>query len=354
MIGFASVLLDSFGIIQKHIDLCYPKFKRYRMKITLGTYTKRISQGIYTIELDPDLKRLHSLRLAIQVSTPTYLSVEQEKTFSVAYDQEGGIIFFREGQEVDRHLDEAVAPCYVSLHTDGNTLFTANYHGGNVDIYAINKNKIRHIQRFQYPSGSHAHSIDYVSMFDEVIVCDLGMDKVHAYIRKDQSYVLKYTYEVTQGKGPRHFVVHPRLPILYVLTELSSEVLVLNHEDSGLRLIQSILTLPEGEDDIKWASAIRISKDGLFLYTGQRGHDSISVFRIDEKGKLKRIQTIPSFGNHPRDFALSPDNRFLVCANLDSDNLTLYERNSETGLLTVVQKDVYAPEVVCVVFNDDI
>ncbi len=324
------------------------------MKITLGTYTKRISQGIYTIELDPDQKRLHDLRLAIQVSTPTYLSVEQEKTFSVAFDQKGGIIFFREGNEVDRHLDEAVAPCYVSLHPNGNTLFTANYHGGNVDIYVIEKNKIQHFQRFQYPLGSHAHSIDYVSLFDEVIVCDLGLDKVHAYVQKEQRYVLKYTYEVTQGKGPRHFVVHPRLPILYVLTELSSEVLVLHHEESGLRLIQSIVTLPEGEDDIKWASAIRISKDGRFLYTGQRGHDSISVFRIDENGELKRIQTIPSFGKHPRDFALSPDHRFLVCANLDSDNLTLYERDGETGLLTLVQEDVYAPEAVCIVFNDDI
>jgi len=163
---------------------------------------------------------------------------------------------------------------------------------------------------------------------------------------------LKYSYEVTQGKGPRHFVAHPRLLILYVLTELSSEVLVLHHEDSGLRSIQSILTLPEGEDDIKWASAIRISKDGMFLFTGQRGHDSISVFKIDEKGKLERIQTIPTFGKHPRDFALSPDNRFLVCANLDSDNLTLYERNGETGLLTMVQKDVFAPETVCVVFEE--
>ena len=324
------------------------------MKITLGTYTKRISQGIYTIELDPDLKRLHDLRLAIQVSTPTYLAVEQEKTFSVAFDHQGGIIFFRDGHEVDRHLDEAVPPCYISLHPNENTLFTANYHGGNVDIYSIEINKVQHMQRIQYPIGSHAHSIDYVSMFDEVIVCDLGLDKVHVYILENQKYVLKYTYEVTQGKGPRHFVVHPKLPILYVLTELSSEVLVLHHEDSGLRFIESILTLPEGEDDIKWASAIRISRDGMFLYTGQRGHDSISVFKIDEKGMLVRIQTISSFGKHPRDFALSPDNRFLVCANLDSDNLTLYERNGETGMLTLVQKDVYAPETVCVAFHDDI
>ena len=31
------------------------------------------------------------------------------------------------------------------------------------------------------------------------------------------------------------------------------------------------------------------------------------------------------------------------------DNLTLYERNIETGTLTLCQKDFFAPEVVCVI-----
>ncbi|MDN3194045.1 beta-propeller fold lactonase family protein, partial [Enterococcus faecalis] len=47
---------------------------------------------------------------------------------------------------------------------------------------------------------------------------------------------------------------------------------------------------------------------------------------------------------------LDPSEDFIVVANQDSDNLTLYRRNQETGLLEMIQKDVAVPECVCVLF----
>ncbi|CRH21150.1 hypothetical protein BN1423_1390005 [Carnobacterium maltaromaticum] len=38
----------------------------------------------------------------------------------------------------------------------------------------------------------------------------------------------------------------------------------------------------------------------------------------------------------------------MIVAHQDSDNLTLFSRDRETGLLNMIQKDVYAPECVCV------
>ena len=63
------------------------------------------------------------------------------------------------------------------------------------------------------------------------------------------------------------------------------------------------------------------------------------------------IQSISTEGDFPRDFALSPDNDYVVAANQNSDNLTLYRRDSQTGLLSMIQKDVFAPEAVCVYFD---
>jgi len=48
---------------------------------------------------------------------------------------------------------------------------------------------------------------------------------------------------------------------------------------------------------------------------------------------------------------LSPDGAYVVAANQNSDNLTLYRRDKENGLLTMIQKDVFAPEAVCVYFG---
>ena len=69
----------------------------------------------------------------------------------------------------------------------------------------------------------------------------------------------------------------------------------------------------------------------------------------EETGSLTFVADYETFGIVPRDFHLSKDERFVVIGHQESDNLTLYERDSETGTLTLCQKDFFAPEVVCVI-----
>lgn len=115
---------------------------------------------------------------------------------------------------------------------------------------------------------------------------------------------------------------------------------------------KKVSTLPKDFDGENGGAAIRISNDGRYLYASNRGHNSIAAFAVAEDGlSIDSIQIISTEGDFPRDFALSPDNNYLVAANQNSDNLTLYRRDSETGLLTMIQKDVFAPEAVCVYFD---
>lgn len=44
-------------------------------------------------------------------------------------------------------------------------------------------------------------------------------------------------------------------------------------------------------------------------------------------------------------------NKTLVVGNQTTNNLSLFERNSNDGKLELIQKDVAAPEVVCVHFK---
>jgi 6-phosphogluconolactonase len=63
------------------------------------------------------------------------------------------------------------------------------------------------------------------------------------------------------------------------------------------------------------------------------------------------IQNVPSEGVQPRDFNLSSDDDYLVVGNMESNSLALFNRNKETGKLTLVQKDVYIPEPTCIWFD---
>lgn len=322
------------------------------MKLTLGTYTKRISKGIYQIDLNTDSKSLENLTLLTEIQNATYIDIKGNRLFAIVKDGGSGLRMYENGNMVSQVSHEETPPCFVSSVSAKEIVFSANYHGGHVDLYSTLDHQLKHLQRIRYPEGSHAHCIVYIPRFDEVVVCDLGLDKVLTYSIIDLQLVLKHTFFALPKQGPRHFIVHPTQPIFYVITELSSEVLVLKRHDDSFELIQTIGTLPEGEDKIKSGAAIRISKDGKFLYVSNRGHDSITAFSVQVDGKLKTIQNIPTYGKHPRDFDLSSDERFLVVANLMSDNLTLFERDEEKGTLKLLQKDVFAPETSCVHFND--
>ncbi|KAB5904603.1 lactonase family protein, partial [Bifidobacterium adolescentis] len=131
-------------------------------------------------------------------------------------------------------------------------------------------------------------------------------------------------------------------------------VLSYNKSQGSFEEKQKISTLPADFQGENGGAAIRISDDGRFVYASNRGHNSIAVFAVSEKEQLLEcIQIISTEGDFPRDFALDPTNDYVLCANQNTDNLTLFARNKETGLLELRQKDIYAPECVCVYFEKE-
>lgn len=52
----------------------------------------------------------------------------------------------------------------------------------------------------------------------------------------------------------------------------------------------------------------------------------------------------------PRDFDLNYTGEILVATNENSNNVTVFGVNKETGALTLLQKDVKVPEPVCIKF----
>ena len=51
-------------------------------KIILGTYTRRISQGIYQIELDTATETLNNLQLVTEETSPTYFAKAKRAFFT--------------------------------------------------------------------------------------------------------------------------------------------------------------------------------------------------------------------------------------------------------------------------------
>ena len=338
-------------------------------QILLGTYTRRASQGIYKIALDTTQGRLTEATLLLEDTIPTYLALSQKgELFSVtSVDGEGGTAAYQPEMDhfnlLNKVTEEGAPPCYVAVDENRQLVYAANYHQGIVHVYRIledgsleDADKVIHTE----PTGPHENQnnahVHYTDLTPDqrLVVCDLGTDRVYTYNVSLDGKLSEIAQFVTEpGTGPRHLVFHPTKSLAYLFGELDSTVSVLSYDetDGSFTELQKVSTLPADYDAFNGGAAIRISSDGRFLYASNRGHNSIAVYAVSENGEaIERIQLISTEGDIPRDFDLDPSEDFIVVANQDSDNLTLYRRNQETGLLEMIQKDVAVPECVCVLF----
>ncbi len=136
---------------------------------------------------------------------------------------------------------------------------------------------------------------------------------------------------------------------MYVIHELTGELGVLSYEDGRLSHLATRSLLQEGFEGEVGAAEVRISSDGNFVYASNRGDaNDITVFEVDqETGDLSLIQNVSTKGLTPRNFAVTPDGRYLICGNQGSNELKAFARDHETGHLTetdfslAVKKPVY-------------
>lgn len=332
--------------------------------IYFGTYTKKESKGIYKAQFDPETGSLSDLELVAAEPNPTFIAFsEKGNLYSVgAQDGKGGIASFTADFQPLNHVVEEGAPlCYVSVDDKRQLVYGANYHKGQVLVYKIEGDgQLSLIDQdthggkgpHENQARPHVHFAD-LTPDQYLITCDLGTDSLHTYEVSDQGKLtLLHHYKTAPGAGPRHLVFHPHHKIAYLINELNATIDVLFYDGMGeFEHFQTVSTLPEDYDGQKWASAIKLSADGKFLYASNRAHNSIVVFEVIADGSLKLIEIVPTDGLNPRDFTLSPDQHYLIAAHQDSPNATVFKRDPATGRLSSLSHDFYVPEAVCTIFH---
>ncbi|SJZ36926.1 6-phosphogluconolactonase [Pilibacter termitis] len=335
-------------------------------KILFGGYTKRVSEGMYSLDLNKETKQLENLTLIAKEPNPTYLVVDKSQhLYSVgAVEELGGVAAFSfENNQATllNHVVSTGAPlCYVGVDEVRNLVYGANYHLGEVRVYKRLANGSLELADTAKHTGSGPHKnqtsphVHYTDLTPDnrLVACDLGTDGVYLYdVSEEGKLSLVSTYQANAGAGSRHITFHPNGRIAYLFGELNStiEVLAYDKEKAEFSLLQVISTLPEDFSGESAGAAVRLSADGKYLYASNRGHNSIVVYKVSENGEeLTTIQWASTHGDFPRDFNFSQDEDFLIVANQDSDNVTLFARNKENGELVVVQKNVFLPEGTCV------
>ncbi|CAF1056704.1 unnamed protein product [Rotaria sordida] len=331
------------------------------------------SKGIYAFALDEVKSTLIPLGLSAVTTNPSYILIHpsHKYLYSVNEQDAGTVTAFKIDSTQPGHLtlinqqsSRGSGPCYLSTNQVGEYLFVANYNNGTVAVLPIDTNtgNIKSFTGFDQQTGSsidpirqtsaHAHCILLDKKEQYALSADLGSDEIYHYkfFSNNGSLLRTSTTKAARfGDGPRHIIFDSNQKFVYVMNELKSTITVYNYFPT-MQSIQIISTLPQDFTlPNTGAEIIFHPKLEQYLYASNRGHDSIAVFLVDiNAGHLSLIQHMNVQGRTPRNFNISPDGKFLIVANQDSNNLVLFTIDQTTGKLIPTGSTVSISKPTCV------
>ncbi|HXU18178.1 MAG TPA: lactonase family protein [Terriglobales bacterium] len=357
----------------------------------VGTYTTGDSKGIYAYRYSAGTGELEPLGLAAATENPSFLTSDKANEHLFAVNEtgnyqgqsSGGVSAFSMDRKTSKltQLNQVASrgadPCYISFDRSGKYLLIANYTGGTVSVLPVLPNgRLQEAVSVQKNAGAlgpnkerqdapHAHWIEASARNQFVYVADLGLDEVLIYKFDGRKGILSrdqpasknkapsafFSANLAAGTGPRHVAFSSDGNFMYVLGEMDATVTVFANDKETFRSIQKISSLPPDFSGENTAAEIAVHPSGKFVYTSNRGADSIAEFSVDSaSGKLTLVGNVPSFGKSPRHFTIDPTGTRLLVANQDTGNIVEYSIDSSTGKLTRVGKMVSVPSPVCLIF----
>ncbi len=348
----------------------------------VGTYTKKDSKGIYSWRFSSQDGTLKPLGLAAETENPSFLAIHPKAWFlyavnetgnfqgkptgsvsAFAIDQKTGALAF-----INKVASGGADPCDIVVDHTGHTAAVANYSGGSFALFPIKPTgdlgEASQVEKITgkgpnkaRQEGPHTHSANISRDNKALIVTDLGTDKVLAYhFSAEKSTVEPASppfVKVPDGAGPRHSVFSRDSRFLYVLSEMGSSVTTFKFDAQTTKLerLTTLSALPASYKGPNDAAEIAIDHENKFLYTTNRGHDSLAVFAVNAStGGLKLVEHVPTGGQHPRHFTIDPSGNWMLIANMNSDNIVVFSRDKKTGIPKPTGLSVFTGSPVCLKF----
>ena len=347
--------------------------------LIIGSYTNDTSDGIYVYKFNT-LTGDNSFVSSVKTPNPSFLTVSPDHRFvysvnenadstrftvsghvaSFSFDKVTGKLKF-----INRQESGGKHPCYVTVDKTGKWVIAGNYSSGSLAVLPVRSNGEidTAIQIIEHEGSGvvadrqeapHVHATFLHPNNKVLYVPDLGIDKVMIYnfdVKKGKLKEFDPPFVMTEpGTGPRHIDIHPNGKFAYLVEELTGAVSAYKIEKDGyLSLIQNISALPRDFTGDVGSADIHVSPDGKFLYCSNRGEsNTLGIFSIDQStGELVWIDHQSTLGKTPCNFSFDPTGNFLLVANQNSNEIVIFKRDKQTGLLTDTGKRINVFKPVC-------
>lgn len=347
--------------------------KAQEVPMFVGTYTHTGSQGVYLYMFDESTADA-TMYSVTSSSNPSFLARSSDGKMLYAVNQnrdssatlssfsfDGDALSF-----IDAIPTGGTSPCHVAVSTRYPLAVTADYDQGTLSVYRLGADGML-LERVQTlteegrgpdstrQEHSHVHSAFFSPDEQQVFVQNLGTDKVTIYnvYEWNGHYRLIKDREIATpaGGGPRHLVFDEAGQNFYLLLEMAGQIAHYQLHGEDWQLLDTVSINADDFIGENRAAEIKRSADGKFIYASNRGDaNSIALFSVGQQGRLTRKAVYPTGGEGPRNFNLSPDGKFVLVAHEESNNITIFHRDEESGELSLTDKQIDVASPVCILF----
>jgi len=354
-----------------------------KLAFYVGTATSEDAGGIFLGQIDLETGVVEQPTLATAASRTTFIWLHPTENvlYSVAevrgdagekmpaiaawkIDADGKLT------KINHQFAEGAGPCFVTVRSDGKYAAVANYGSGSIAIYPLRDDgsiepasgKVQHAGSgpdTARQAAPHAHSVRFDPSGQRLLAADLGTDDIFIFdIQPDGSLKPADVPSLKNppGSGPRHFAFSPDNRFVLSLGELSGTISIFSYHPIRSKPLSTVSTVAADlpDDANRWCAEILFHPSLPVVYCSNRGPQEIAVFDFEAKsGGLTRRGAVDCGGKTPRNFRLTPDGRYLLVANQDSDNIAVFKVDAKTGDLTLTDQQISVPKPMSIKFVGD-
>lgn len=283
----------------------------------------------------------HIQSQAVPDADPAFLAFSKDGTRLYAADESwdgpGGLAAFEIKDNLGRlnplNTRSSDSPVHLTVDPSGRWLLAVSYTTGQLMSFPLDADGKVGPEASRVYAGQKAHQV-VIMPSGRVLVPCLGSQGIAQFNFHEGSFTpADVPFIEVSGDGPRHLATHPFQPWVYLVNEHSSTIQAFAISDESV--------IPLGEEwpttSLKQgntAAEVQVHPSGRFVYSSNRGDDSIAVFEVKKNGDLEPVAVTKSGGATPRHFSIDPSGAWMLVAHEGSSSVTTLSIDQATGKLT--------------------
>lgn len=341
---------------------------KYMAYVGSYSYTGK-AKGITVFDVDVE-NGIFKERCEVEVDNSSYViaSSDGKTLYSIADE---GVVSFRILQNGSlARLNSAsirgMRGCHLCTDKEDKFVFVSGYHDGKTTVLSLNADGsvgeiVDGVIDKGYGSVAERNFRPHVTCTRRtpdgrfVLSVDNGIDQVRIYrfSDKEKKLIQVDAIHCELESAPRHFRFSSDGRFIYLLHELKMVINVYSYETGDrapvIEKIQTIsTTATKNPSSLTAACAMRLSPDEKYVYCTNAGENTVSIYaRDEESGLLTMICCLPISGEYPKDVAIFPDQKHIASVNHASGTISFFDVDYEKGLLVMCGRSVTVNEPNC-------